>query len=105
MKFTDERGREWAVYDYSVIAGKVLYFPVGSSGAGYRGFAPVDVGARRIYLFKLKDDRAPMHDLLKQQLAASSLYYKDDPAVYDAMRTAGLPNVGAPERVDPGADP
>lgn len=100
-RFTDARGREWAIYDYSVIAGKLQRFPVGAHGAAYRGFAPVDGGARRTYLFKLNDERAPMHDVLEAQLAASSLYFKDDPAVCEVSRRVGLTQGITPERVDP----
>ncbi len=98
--FTDAHGREWAIHDYSVIAGKVLHFPVDAVGAAYRGFAPTDGGARRTYLFKLADDRTPAQGLLEQQLAASSLYFKDDPAVCEVNRQVGFSRGLTPERVD-----
>jgi hypothetical protein len=101
VPFTDADGRAWRAYDYSIISGRRVPFDVGASGAAYRGFAPVDRGARRVYLFKIADDRAPLHHFLCRHLAASSLYWKDDPAHYDAMRNAGFANVGGPERVDP----
>jgi hypothetical protein len=46
--FTDANGREWLVYDFSVIAGRKRFIEVGGPGATYRGFSPTDDGARRL---------------------------------------------------------
>ena len=98
MLFTDSTGREWRIYDYSILAGKTIRHPVGGSAA-YRGFEPVDGGARRTYLFHLNDDHTPTQELLERELAAAHLYWKDDPERYAMAIAAGL-KVNPPERVD-----
>jgi len=45
-RFVDSTGRVWRLYDYSILAGRVIHFPVGQSAA-YRRFVPEDGGARR----------------------------------------------------------
>lgn len=102
MTFVDANGREWEVFDFSVIAGRVTQFPIGSSGAAYRGFVPVDRGARRTFMFMgAKVDRSPDPANLAAQLQASRLYWKDDPETARVAREAGL-KTAKPERVDGG---
>jgi hypothetical protein len=99
--FTDPDGRAWTVHDFSVIGGKVQRFPVGDFAAQYRGFAPVDGGARRRYLFKGGDPHAPLERELAAQLRLSELDWRDDPKHYETLRAAGFQDVKGPERVDP----
>lgn len=63
-------------------------------------FVPEDGGARRNVLFA-KQERATTPESLARQLAASSLYYKDDPEHYAMKRAAGFTNISEPERRDP----
>lgn len=97
MRFVDDRGREWKVYDYSIHAGKSIRHRVGDGGQ-YRGFAPVDGGARRTHLMirELGNEcRWPVtRELLLEQFERSTLYNRDDP---DHCQRIGI----APERVDP----
>lgn len=97
MTFTDATGRAWKVYDFSIIAGRTIRYSVGSSSAAYRGFAPVDGGARRLYMFWMKDPHDSTPEVFAAQLAASDLYWSDDPAKMAISRQNG----GRPERVDP----
>ncbi len=98
--FTDSSGRAWRIYDYSVIAGRIVRHELGKNGA-YRMFVPDDGGARRTYLFGPKDDHASTLELLERELTAAALYWKDDPDHYATMSEAGFVNAGGPERVDP----
>lgn len=52
---TDAAGRQWKVYDYAVYVGKTQRYPVGKGQ--YRGFVPVDGGARRTVLMLQADRR------------------------------------------------
>jgi hypothetical protein len=99
--FTDENGRGWTVHDFSVIGGKIQRFPVGDLAAQYRGFAPLDGGARWRYVFKTGDPHAPLPRELEGQLRLSQLDWRDDPKHYETLRQAGFTNPGQPERVDP----
>lgn len=99
--FTDVAGRAWTVHDFSVIGGKIQRFPVGDFAAQYRGFAPVDGGARRRYTFNRGDPHAPIQRELEGQLRLSQLDWRDDPKHYDTLRAAGFKDVKGPERVDP----
>lgn len=59
----------------------------------YRGFVPVDGGARRTLLMFEKERAKPItNELLLEQLAKSYLFHRDDP-----NHISGTP----PERVDP----
>lgn len=90
---TDSNGREWAVYDYQIIAGVSSRTDFGAGQ--YRGFAPVDGGARRTFmLFQRERDRGTSLEVLLDQLARSELYRPDDPV---AQASYGR----LPERVDP----
>jgi len=53
-------------------------------------FEPDDRGARRTYLFRMNDDHEPRPELLEGQLAAARLYWKDNPAICEMRRMAGL---------------
>jgi hypothetical protein len=91
----DLAGREWRLYDFQVIAGKTSRLPFGQGQ--YRGFVPVDGGARRTFLLMQADrDRGTSREVLLEQLAAAAIYHRDDPAkcaVWGAI----------PERIDPTA--
>lgn len=90
---TDADGRVWGVYDYQIIAGVVSKTDFGSGQ--YRGFAPIDGGARRtLMMFERERDRGTSPDVLLDQLAKSELHRRDDPV---AQASYGL----LPERVDP----
>lgn len=95
VRIADPNGREWDVYEFSVIAGKTVPFDVGCGSGQYRGFAPVDGGARRRFLMLGAERHRPVTpDVLLEQLAASELDFRDDP---DHTRFSGRP----PERADP----
>jgi hypothetical protein len=49
----------------------------------------------------MHDDHEPRPELLESQLAAARLYWKDDPAIYEMKRMAGL-KADLPERADAG---
>jgi hypothetical protein len=100
LSFTDPSGRTWTVHDFSVIGGKIQRFDVGNFAAQYRGFAPVDGGARRRYTFKTGDPHDPRPNELAGQLRLSQLDWRDDPKHYETLRQAGFPNPGHPERMD-----
>lgn len=90
---TDASGRVWGVYDYQIIAGEIskTYFGSGQ----YRGFAPVDGGARRtLLMFERERARGTTSDVLLEQLAKSELYRWDDPV---AQARYGR----QPQRIDP----
>src|SRR4029450_6603995 len=91
------------LHDYSIVAGRLIHFPVGGSAA-YRLFVPEDGGARRSYCFHMSDDHEPRSELLERELAASTVYWKDDPRVCEMKHEAGL-KAELPERVDPAEDP
>lgn len=92
---TDDVGREWKVYDFSIYAGRVHYFAVGSGSGQYRGFVPVDGGARRRHLmFGDEAKQSPRREFLLAQLAQSTLDRRDDPEVAAEYGRE-------PERVDP----
>ena len=91
MTITDALGREWKVYDFQVLAGKSIRMPLGRGQ--YRGFSPVDGGARRTLLMFEKERARPItRETLLDQLARSKIFYRDDP-----NHITGMP----PERVDP----
>lgn len=93
MIVTDDRGREWRVHDYQVLAGKAIRMKLGKGQ--YRGFAPVDGGARRTLLMRDAERARPLtRETLLTQLARSELFHRDDPA---KAAMAGR----TPERVDP----
>lgn len=95
VPIVDAAGRGWLVYEFSVIAGKVIHFAVGSGSGQYRGFDPVDGGARRRLMMLGAVTRRPVTaELLLEQLAAAQLDYRDDP---EKARIAGR----SPERLDP----
>jgi hypothetical protein len=88
----DASDRAWGVFDYSVIAGKVERNAFGTGQ--YRGFAPLDGGARRVALLLQADrDRGTSAEILLEQLAAAKLYHLDDPV---ACARVGR----SPERID-----
>jgi len=90
---TDGAGRQWKVYDFAVYAGKTQRYPLGKGQ--YRGFVPLDGGARRTYLMLQADrDRGTSDDVLLDQLAHAKLYHRDDPVKCAALGAS-------PERVDP----
>lgn len=75
---TDPAGRVWGVYDFQIIAGVISKTDFGNGQ--YRGFAPVDGGARRTLLMSDKErDRGTSAEVLLEQLAKSELYRPDDP--------------------------
>ena len=77
-EFSDASGREWRVHDYSVYTGKTKRDPLGHGR--YRGFEPLDGGARRTLLLEDADrERGLTDDVLREQLDASKLYSLDDP--------------------------
>jgi hypothetical protein len=91
-RITDASGRAWDVYEFSIHAGKVTHFGVGSGSGQYRGFAPVDGGARRRYLMLGAEAREPASPAkLLEQLANAQIDFRDDPT-----KSFGAP----PERVD-----
>lgn len=92
--FTDAAGRQWTVHEFSIYGGVTHRYPVGSGGA-YRGFAPIDGGARRRYMMWTAEIRQPVTpELLAEQFAKSELDKRDDP---DDCARRGV----KPERVDP----
>lgn len=91
-RLTDAAGRAWDVYDFSIIAGSAIKNAFGTGQ--YRGFVPVDGGARRVFLLFEKDRaRGTSEDVLLEHLAGSKLYTLDDP---DRCHAVGR----VPERVD-----
>lgn len=89
-RITDAAGRAWEVFEFSIHAGKVNYFAVGSGSGAYRGFVPVDGGARRRRLMWAGEEKIIARpEWLLEQLQLSTLDARDDPAK------------GTPERVDP----
>lgn len=94
-RIVDAAGRAWDVYEFTIWGGVSRHVDVGSGSGSYRGFAPVDRGARRQYLMKLGENHVPVTDeLLLEQLAQADLDRRDDPA---AQASYGR----LPERVDP----
>lgn len=78
MTFADGDGREWRVHDYAIYAGKTVRYELGTGQ--YRGFEPLDGGARRTFLMFDKDRARGLGvDVLREQLAAAKLYRRDDP--------------------------
>lgn len=78
MTFTDANGREWRVHDYAIYGGKSVRYEIGKGQ--YRGFEPLDRGARRTFLMLQADrDRGTSVEVLREQLAASKIYHRDDP--------------------------
>lgn len=97
IRFVDAKAREWRVYEFSIIAGDVTYFRVGSGSGQYRGFVPTDGGARRrllLYTSRGEGSEPITDDLLRSQLARSELDRRDDPK---AAASYGK----EPERIDP----
>lgn len=89
---TDPAGRQWSVHDFQIIAGNVTKSEFGNGQ--YRGFAPLDGGARRFILMFDRDRVLGTSDqVLLEQLARSELWRHDDP---ELMARYGR----APERVD-----
>lgn len=80
LHFTDATGRPWKVYSYSVTAGRILYARA-DGNAQYRGFVPLDGGARRIYLLDTlsREDYRTDDATLARQFAASQIFHRDDP--------------------------
>jgi hypothetical protein len=95
LPVTDGAGRAWRVYEFSIYAGNVSYFAVGSGSGQYRGFVPVDGGARRRVLMLSVEAKRPVdRELLLEQLGKSELDRRDDP---EAAASYGR----KPERIDP----
>lgn len=95
VRIVDAKGREWDVYEFSIRPGKPTYFDVGSGSGQYRGFVPVDGGARRRRLMWAGEEKiSPRPEWLLEQLQLSKLDSRDD-AVDCARRGA------TPERRDP----
>jgi hypothetical protein len=70
LVFTDDDGRRWRVYDWTVIAGHKYRRSPGEQSTEYRGFFNEATGERREYRFS--DEKTPRllsDHLLKQQLA------------------------------------
>jgi hypothetical protein len=68
--FTDEQGRRWRVYDWSLICGHKYRRSPGEQCAEYRGFVDVETGERRVYRFPTESvPRLCSTFLLRQQLA------------------------------------
>jgi putative cofactor-binding repeat protein len=92
-RIADARGRTWAIYDFSIIAGNTIKNAFGTGQ--YRGFVPVDGGARRtLLMFDADRARGTSDEVLLEQLAASKLYTLDNP---EHCAAGGR----LPERVDP----
>jgi hypothetical protein len=93
-RISDASGRVWDVYEFSIYAGKVTHFAVGSGSGQYRGFAPIDGGARRRYLMLGAEIHEPASPAkLLEQLANAEIDFRDDPA---KSSLTGKP----PERID-----
>jgi hypothetical protein len=74
----DGSGRVWGVYDFQIIAGKSSKTDFGRGQ--YRGFAPVDGGARRFILMYDRDRALGTSEaVLQAQLAQSKRWREDDP--------------------------
>ena len=72
--FTDEQGRRWRVYDWSVISGHKYRRSPGEQCAEYRGFLNEQTAERRVYRFATEAaSRLCSTHLLRQQLAAAQL--------------------------------
>lgn len=75
---TDPAGRTWSVHDFQIIAGTISKCDFGNGQ--YRGFAPLDGGARRfILMFERERALGTSDDVLQAQLARSALWRHDDP--------------------------
>jgi hypothetical protein len=70
------------VYEFSIYAGTVHYSPVGSGSGQYRGFLPIDGGARRrLLMFSAEGQRPATVELLLEQLGKSYLDPRDNPDI------------------------
>lgn len=90
----DPNGREWEVYDFRLVEGKIVSMEFGTGEQ--RIFVPTDGGARRYQpLYTRERVRGTALEVLLDQLANASIWHADDP-----NRTAQFAN-RKPERVDP----
>ena len=72
--FTDERGRRWKVYDWSLISGHKYRRAPGEQCAEYRGFVDEITGERRVYRFASESaPRLCSAFLLGQQLEVAEV--------------------------------
>jgi hypothetical protein len=80
LRFTDREGRRWRAYEFSIIAGRVLYTAPGARASQYRGFKCDESGPvrRRYMLFKPEERRVDI-ETLQLQLALSDVDPRDDP--------------------------
>lgn len=92
----DPSGRQWSVHDFQIITGTISKTDFGNGQ--YRGFAPLDGGARRyVLLFERERALGTTNEVLLSQLARSELWRHDDPELMSRYgRTA--------ERSDPPAN-
>src|ERR1700754_1527342 len=80
IRITDAKGRQWNVYEFSIHAGKTQHFAVGSGSGAYRGFEPVDGGARRRRMMWPGEAAIPaVEQWLLEQLQLSNLDPRDNP--------------------------
>lgn len=83
ITLVDDAGREWRVHDYSIWAGVTYRNTLGFGQ--YRGFEPVDGGARRsLMMLEADRQRGLSREVLLDQLAKAPLYRRDDPAVCES---------------------
>jgi len=96
LVFTDERGRRWRVYDWSVICGHKYRRSPGQQCAEYRGFVDEATGERRMYRFPTEGaPRLCSTFLLRRQLAESQLVPERGPQVARSRPDAASGAAGA----------
>jgi hypothetical protein len=97
--FTDEAGRRWRVYDWSVISGHKYRRRPGEQCAEYRGFIDESTGERRVYRFPTESaPRLFSLFLLSEQLAQARVLEEQPPGLPtdEAKIRAGWPGTFQP---------
>jgi hypothetical protein len=90
----DAHGREWEVYDFRLVDGKIRTVDFGEGEQ--RIFVPTDGGARRYQpLYARERERGTSLDVLRDQLTRAALWSSDDPKWCAQFANR------KPERVDP----
>ena len=79
LRFVDRDGRCWRVYEFSVLAGRIVYGVPGRRGSQYRGFVPEEGKPRRRYMIFKPEERRTDPKTLQLQLELSDLDWRDDP--------------------------
>jgi hypothetical protein len=87
--FTDEAGRRWKVYDWSLICGHKYRRAPGQQCAEYRGFLDEQTGERRVYRFPTEGaPRFCSTVLLSQQLTQSRVVTEERRELRNERRAA-----------------